>query len=299
MHLLRRGERIEVQQASQKVNTFLEEAARDELRAPLLLGELHRNNALQTLLSAFVRCSAWPEVETSVSSAIAQLVAIEDEGDWQQLQQSAREILSSLQVLVSAQNYAGSRETIAKAVFKLCFVLSKQWSQTHVPFRPPSIGGGGQSDMEGIMSYREHRRNRGLSRLVTDIGLLLGMIAHIISLLLGDESGAAIDETTVLCSSAMLSLSRVRQGKQSFVTHGSMALVTRWLEEARFVLADAFNRNIALPEDHLVYKLIVNTCGILLAVVAPGDHAESAHEYSIGWADSQIIAMGIPSTIAR
>ena len=44
--------------------------------------EMHKHNVLQTLLSAFVRCAAWPEVELPVSRAIAHLVALEDECDW-------------------------------------------------------------------------------------------------------------------------------------------------------------------------------------------------------------------------
>lgn len=81
------------------MNVFLEESnlssAGDEgsSNSTLLnLMEMHKNNALQTLLSAFVRCTAWPEVELPVARAIAHLVAIEDECDWQLLQQSAREV---------------------------------------------------------------------------------------------------------------------------------------------------------------------------------------------------------------
>ena len=92
-----------------------------------------------------------------------------------------------------------------------------------------------------------------------------------------------IDETTVLCSSAILSLSKVKQGRQSFVTHGLVALVTRWLGESKFTLADAFNRetpSTPLPEDHLVHKLINNVCGILVAVVSASTAQTGSHRYS-------------------
>ena len=300
--------------------------------------EMHRHSALQMLLGAFVRCSAWPEVELPVSRAIAHLVAVEDEVDWQTLQQSARDILSALQVLVSQSlsselvrqqvRIAGGeaspaavseqvrlRELIAKAVFKLCFVLSKHWTQTTslgslggslgtAPARPPSWDfSENPAAASPSMSYRELRRSRGVSRVVVDVGQLLGMVANIISLLTGDDGPArhhVIDDTTVLCASAMLSLSKVKQGRQSFVTHGSMGLVARWLEEARFILADAYNRLSALPEDHLVFKLIANICGILVAVVSTsGVPTAGEHDYSIGWADSQLIATGVPATIVK
>lgn len=275
--------------AAEQINAILAaaSAADSEEAAVQPLIEMHRHSALQMLLSAFVRCSAWPEVELPVSRAIAHLVAVEDEVDWQTLQQSARDILAALQILVSqslsselvrqqvriageedspaaASEHMRLRELIAKAIFKLCFVLSKHWSQSAnplsagslaaTPARPPSWD---FSDAPVVaspnLSYRELRRSRGISRVVVDVGQLLGMIANIISLLTGDEGAVrheqhVIDETTVLCASAMLSLSKVRQGRQSFVTHGSMGLVARWLEESRFILADAYNRMRPLPE---------------------------------------------------
>jgi hypothetical protein len=199
------------------------------------------------------------------------------------------------------------RDIIAKAIFKLCFVLSKHWSQSSLQSqsnsRPPSIDL--SENVGGSLSYRELRRNRGQSKVVSDIGQLLGLIAHIIAMLIGDESNTrapdtqnVIDETTVLCASAMLSLSKVPQGRQSFLTHGSMSLVTRWLEEAKFILADAFEKSITLPDDHLVFKLVNNICGILVSVATSTIQA-GEHDYSIGWADSQIIAMSIPSTIVK
>jgi hypothetical protein len=192
-------------------------------------------------------------------------------------------------------------------------------------------------DASPSMSYRDLRRNRGISRIVTDIAQLLGMVANIISLLIGDEADSSssssvenkdvnrlsnksttsstgvpatlthsnttsftsinselclVDNTTVLCASAMLSLSKVKQGKQSFVTHGSMALVSRWLKESRFILADAHNQGVQLPEDHLIFKLITSICGILVAM-ASTEHSEGEQDYSIGWTDSNLIAMGM------
>ena len=245
-------------------------------------------------------------------------------------QSSSSRLLGEVSALSSEEGAASLeggpqrlRDIVAKAVFKLCFVLSKQWSQSPpsvapLTVRPPSIG---QIDVNSAdatnMSYRELRRNRGTQRAVTDVAQLLskycqysasiaslttfllyltclslyeGMIANIISMLTAEDSAhtspgmsGVIDETTVLCSSAILSLSKVKQGRQSFVTHGLLALVTRWLEESKFILAEAFNKetpSIPLPEDHLVHKLINNVCGILVAVVSASSAQTGISGYS-------------------
>ena len=49
-----------------------------------------------------------------------------------------------------------------------------------------------------------------------------------------------------------------------------------------------------------MFKLISNICGILVAVASTSSVAPAGeHDYSIGWADSQLIATGIPSTIVK
>jgi hypothetical protein len=80
VHLLRRGDKAEVLQAADKMNDFLDEVTIGTEDSEMHLVEMHKSNALQTLLSAFTRCTAaaWTECEIPVSRAIAHLVAIED-----------------------------------------------------------------------------------------------------------------------------------------------------------------------------------------------------------------------------
>ena len=155
MYMLRRGNRMETLTAVKQLTmlccgaeSYVDIATKVVIKASTMR-EMRAAGALQTLMTALVRCAAldWSEVEMQICRVVSVLVTYEE--DWGLLLKNSLEILTALQSLLSKNSYVKNHmrcrhrgksdiycdvhSLIAAALAKLSLVLCADWGKVTAP----------------------------------------------------------------------------------------------------------------------------------------------------------------------
>jgi hypothetical protein len=155
MYMLRRGNRMETLTAVKQLTmlccgaeSYVDIATKVVIKASTMR-EMRAAGALQTLMTALVRCAAldWSEVEMQICRVVSVLVTYEE--DWALLLKNSLEILTALQSLLSKNSYVKNHmrckhrgksdiycdvhSLIAAALAKLSLVLCADWGKVTAP----------------------------------------------------------------------------------------------------------------------------------------------------------------------
>ena len=166
MYMLRRGNRMETLTAVKQLTmlccgaeSYVDTATKVVVKATTMK-EMRAAGALQTLMTALVRCVAldWSEVEMQICRVISVLVTYEE--DWMLLLKNSLEILTALQSLLikvvrtkhpvssprsRSQGFGKSNtccdvnSLVAAALAKLSLVLCADWGKTAAPSASPHV----------------------------------------------------------------------------------------------------------------------------------------------------------------
>lgn len=158
IYMLRRGNRMETLTAVKQltmlclgVESYVDIATKVVIKTSTMR-EMRAANALQTLMTALVRCVAldWSEVEMQICRVVSVLVTYEE--DWGLLQKNSLEILTAIQSLlvkafkvkrptiqpgVRVEMCCDVNSLVAAALAKLSLVLCAWWSKSSVT--PPPV----------------------------------------------------------------------------------------------------------------------------------------------------------------